>query len=273
MSRAERVKQIVLLLEHRLDYLDGAIRVAQSFPSKPGAQPTHRVACGCGHLVLRTPKGRETPVWTWERASDCLLCGPDGFRNRMVIDGDAQQDERGAIFDSYTYAHDRSTKAGQEGTLRVMTREETDRELAQLRSNVRARAGMRPDAYGWERARERRDRSGSFRELDAALDALGIRSPALAALVANVFKGVYGEGRIPKGASTAYKEALLFIEARMPDPIRVPQYLQDAENGKDRREKVTDTYKRTNSISKTAFSHGMGKARVRVILRDAGLLG
>lgn len=274
-ERTERLRRIVLLLQHRLDYLDGAIRIAQSFPSKPGAVPSHKVACGSARLE----------AGAWKCSPNCAWCNGTGFRRRLVIDGDATSDERGAIFDEYTYAYDRADKAGESSQLRVMEAWEVDRELARLRADKRARAGvhLKTDAYGWEKARERRDRSGSFRELDRALDALSIQHPGLSALLVNIFRGVYGPTSkredsvggspfIPVGAGRAYWQALCFIEARMPDTIRVPQHLSDADSGLRRRERVTETYRRTNSISKTAHSHGMRKARVKEILRDAGLI-
>lgn len=201
------------------------------------------------------------------------LDGPTHDRDGNVIE-EAYRDDRGAIFDPYTYGDDRSTKAGQTGTLRSMTREETDRELAQLRANVRARAGvhLKTDAYGWEKARERRDKSGSFRELDHALNTLSVANPMLRSLLDNVFRGVYGPGRIPKGAGEAYWQALLFLEARMPDPVRVPQFLEDTEREKDGKRGIIDTYTRTGSIRKATFASGKNKARVKQVLRDAGLI-
>ena len=268
-ERAERVKQIVLLLQHRLDYLPVS-GLGMSFPSQPGAVPSHKVACGSARLE----RGE------WRCSPNCRWCDGTGFRRRLVIDGDATQDERGAIFDEYTYAYDRVDKASSRAGLRVMERWEVDRELARLRADARARAGvhLKTDAYGWERAREKRDRSGSFRELDHALNTLSVHSPMLRALLDNVFRGVYGEvregvpPRIPAGAGRAYWQALLFLEARMPSRIRVPQHLVDTERGRARNESIVDTYRRTNSISKTAFVCGKRKARVKQVLRDAGLI-
>ena len=59
---------------------------------------------------------------------------------------------------------------------------------------------------------------------------------------------------------------------RVNAPIRVPQFLTDAEGAKERSRSVVDTYRATNSISKTAFSHGLRKHRVKEILKAAGLL-
>lgn len=269
----QRIRDIILLLKARLDYLPS--QHGQSYASTPGPAANGKVACGCG--TLRNVKGRME--WT-AGSSLCQWCKGTGFRSRLRIDGDATQDERGALFDPMTYAHDRSVKAGHVGGLRVMTDTETKAELARLAADKRAREHSksctcprcRNDSYGWENAKERRDRSGSFRELELALEALRDYNPLLRGLVDATFsEGRYGEGRIAAGSSRSLLQALLFLDARMPEPIRIPQALGDRQRGETRQATVVEVYARTNSLSKTAHECRLQKRRVKELLKREGV--
>jgi hypothetical protein len=234
------------------------------------------VACGCGRIAYVDGKPE------WRPNTFCLLCTGSGWRRRIAkLDGDeehATHDERGALHDPYTYGYDRTDKAGaKEGAtpLRSMDRGELEHELARLRANVQARAGViRNEAFGWERAHDARDRQGSYAALDRCLQALRDADEAAYLLIVRAYcEQRYGaKPLLTSRARERVAYGLAFIEARMPDRIRVPQHLADKANGEARESAVVMVFKRTNSLGATAHECGLRKARVRVLLRRAGLL-
>ncbi len=111
------------------------------------------------------------------------------------------------------------------------------------------------DAHKWERARRRRDWSGSYKDLERALAQLRDADPIAHELV----HAVYVEGRYDRLESQTQKRvasALLWLAQRLPAELRLPPHLEEGEQARER----TIEAKRLahNGHSKRAIKRMMG---------------
>lgn len=192
-----RVERIRVLLRTRNDYLPQPKTTELS--SMPGPAPgrlTKCLDCRSG----RTKYGTECPVchgegWVPRRAGD--IAYDDYTRERVVSEEDAKP--------------------------RTMTMAELSVSISRLEAEELARQGRyEGEQFGWERARVARDRTGSYVELERALEELPQGSGR--------FLTLYYEGVIC-GPTADEVEAILVrdIERRMPRNIRIPDWAYDEE--------------------------------------------
>lgn len=147
----EKVRRVKLLLRGLDDYVPSP--PSQRLASRPGKSASRRVPCT---FCLRSGSvdGRTCPV-----------C--DGHKWRLSRAGDEKWDE-------YT-----ETKIVPEGK-GSMPSYVMDAEIARLEAEEATRAGkIDHESYGWERARARQERLGSFREVRLHLQRLGRDHPDL----------------------------------------------------------------------------------------------
>ncbi len=186
VRREERRRRIRVLLESRFDYLPSTRSTMPVTNSGPAGESKH-VPCetcrGRGRLLRKGPR-RGTRV-----SVRCLACDGTGERLRRKAD---------PAYDSYV------GELRPEGRARVMTAREYDDQIARLRADELARQGrVEHERYGFERAHDARDRSGSYRELDAAVRELQRRAP---------------------GTRLSSPRAVALLEELMPPSIRVPPW-------------------------------------------------
>lgn len=101
-----------------------------------------------------------------------------------------------------------------------MSSVELDAELQRLRSDAATREGLEPQGYAWERQRDRRDRDGSYVELERCWNLLGIGDRS-------VLGTVYDSGLVGKvSGSYLQRESTAVIELSrlMRGRIRVPKW-------------------------------------------------
>jgi DNA-binding NarL/FixJ family response regulator len=155
--------------------------------------------------------------------------------------------------DRYTHGQDEAMKAKKVRELGVTRQTMSERELGQaldrlaaqwpsLRSEEEEQRFREKDAYGWELARSKQ---GSQAALTRALDELRIWSEDASRALTR------GE----PGSLVA--AALYFLEARMPEPILIPQSVADTEN--------------SNQRSATIHSLSAAGKRPRQISRELGI--
>lgn len=107
-----------------------------------------------------------------------------------------------------------------------MSPERVEAELGRLRTSLRLSEGeIDPnEAYGWERAVERRDRQGSYRELELALQALRAVDPR----GLDFLLWIYGTGldvELTAGARKVEERYIAALARVMPSKIRLPHHL------------------------------------------------
>lgn len=224
-----------------------------SLASKPGPAASDRVPCSCASLRVviyrdseccepgcRKPHSHLRQKQRYELTGNrrCDVCRGDGWRPRLrALDGVATADERNTVFDEYTYGHShaiatkRARDFGEQPKSTMSERElglALDRLAAQwpaLRDPDQEQRFKESESYGWERARARHFASGSFLELERALDELRLHDEVL-------------HRRFLRNPDTG--QALDFLEECMPDPVRVPQHLLDQDRSQRRKQTVAE---------------------------------
>lgn len=241
MTPAEqrRIDRVRILLETRNDYLPGP---PGSRIRKPGVPQdgSSRVPCECRTGRVKTSSGSRL----------CLVC--DGRRWRRK-----QGDE--PLWDEYLerrLGDDVRPERSMEGF-------EIDNELERLRSDARIRESRidPKEKYGWERGRERRDRSGSYRELELVLEKMAQEWPEGRTLVARV----YESGMLDSNTGLLQRFALFWIERNMPKVIRIPRWAWLEEQQKLEPE-VKAAAKKMGSLRDVAEHFGLTTREIRKLV-------
>ena len=225
----ERARKVEALGGALLDYLPQPRQPSNTLETEPGSsgQFARRVpcpACGargrvlapgviCARCSPRTSPTRDSklPYRAHSNCKPCLACEGSGWRR-------ARAGEEGV--DEYL-----STSAG--GGNRKPWEESKDAERRLERTNKLLRLWEHPEEIGfaWEERREAQFRSGSFRELEVALNRLAAQLP-------NRFKMwwrivvCHDPVTMTERGRAALSETSALLAAWMPDAIRVPPHLQ-----------------------------------------------
>lgn len=105
----------------------------------------------------------------------------------------------------------------------TMTPEATDAEISRLKTSIALSEGRADpnEKYGWERARERQYASGSYRELELALEVLRDREP----LVWEFLMWIYGPLEVEMDRYSTVREdfAIGQLSKLMPRQINIPK--------------------------------------------------
>jgi hypothetical protein len=196
-----RVNRIRVLLATRNDYLIEPHRSEE----QRQLTPSKFVPCaGLGH----SGKG-------------CSNCGGSGTRRRRA-------DDPG--WDAYTRTWLATSEQPEDP--RYMTPQELDAAIEHLERDAAEREGREDeelaakDELWWERARNQRDRSGSYNDLERVLEQLYSGDVQ--------FLELYQAGLVRRTPAAERREhrLLLDIEQRMPRRIMVPQWAYDRERDK-----------------------------------------
>jgi hypothetical protein len=224
MSRVEAVR---LLLGSRDDWLPGLAtstgRVVQGSAVR-GEVSSSRFVCGrCGGRCVEGRPRRPRPgllVW-----SVCSVCDGAGW-----VAGDAYT--FGSV-SSVAVARERVT--GEAESLRL-DRKRRDGELRRLERLAAARAGLVDpgEAEGWEVAKRRLWREGSYAELERALVALRAVDELDWLAVMAVFGPDAELRQVGAGVEARVERAVAWLAAAMPDRIRVPPHLEQLDQARRR---------------------------------------
>lgn len=234
--------RVRVLLSTRNDYLPQPRSL--ELPSESGVAGGRRVPCEC--RTGRVRRGKTVLL--------CLVCNGTAWRLRRP--GEPEWDE-------YIGAR---VGGAETKTLRSMTPRELDESITRLRRNEATREGRvaADDLIGWERGRRARDASGSYAELERALELLRDRSYALHRLL----DLIYGAGvALEMSEAMARREelAIRWLANTMRGAVRIPAWAWEAET-----EKLVDEVKRLGveglKVSEIASELGMSQRRVKQLL-------
>ncbi len=235
----EKVRRVKLLLRGLDDYVPSP--PTQRLASSPGRSASRRVPCG---FCLRTGSvdGRSCPV-----------CDGFGWRPRRAGDDG---------WDEYT-----ETKIVPEGK-GSMPSYVMDAEIARLQAEEKTRAGeIDHESYGWERARARQERLGSFREVRRLLERLGQGFDPLAY---RAVRQKYVLDFPVRGIDEEHAERGVEWIAMQMKHVRVPPWEENAEaQRKERtvRELVAQGWK----VSRIARELRLSKEKVKRMIKKISL--
>lgn len=194
------MNRVRVLLTSRHDYLPDPRGI--ELASQSGAAPGRRVPC-----TRCARRGRFF-------GQVCLLCDGTGWRLRRA-DDDA--------WDEYT-----GTKIGDaESVISSMDPWQLQRELERLAREEASRDGdFTEERYGWEEARERRDKTASYGELERALEKLRDRHPGAWEFITTVYDPA---GVTSTSSRETEREVVRWIALEMRGAVRVPRWAYEAE--------------------------------------------
>lgn len=126
-----------------------------------------------------------------------------------------------------------------------MSPEQREAELARLGTSLRLSEGrVDPDeSYGWERALQRRNRTGSYRELEQALQVLRAKDPR----GLDFLLWIYGSGlnvELSDASKLVEERYIGLLAQRMPARIKLPYHL--ARDLAERKERLVLALSRDN---------------------------
>jgi hypothetical protein len=232
-----RMARVRVLLATRNEYVPAP---GSSTRSESGIAASDFVPCPDCEGTGRTHRGRRP----------CLVCDGAGRRRRV---GDEQP------WDFYTGA----PVVQHTPALRSMTQHELDVSIARIDALFAEREGVIDhERFGWERARQQRDRSGSYRKLERLLEQLRDVDERFV----RVLSLVHDHGvRDPDGAEEA---AVRWLAERMPRAIGVPDWVLEEEDAEVEREVLSHHGKglRPSDIAELV---GVSRHRVDRILSRA----
>lgn len=147
--------------------------------------------------------------------------------------------------------------------VRTLTPRERDAEIARLERMTALREGrvVESDKEWWERAKEQRDRSGSYQALDKALTSLTAND--------RWFLDNFYSGLVKRSPAAVERESLIVrqLASLMPDRIELPHGLYYQHSQKLVRV-VRSLASSGNKISQIAHMIGVSRRKVRSMLRQ-----
>lgn len=272
-----RAQQTRRLLETLLDYLPSPRTSSGTLASSSstGAAPSGIVRCGrcsgSGRVVGFDLDARPCPACTTgssRKSHDCQPC--------LLCDGTGQHRTRRkgeATIDPYTRQLVNDEETLYDTALRASSLREIEAQLERMER------GPESDEYGWERDKRTYNRAGSYRNAEEVLGWLRLHYPRRHALVWSVL--VCSEPvELGPAAMLELDVTLEHLASLMPDPIRVPWWLEEgarpsspgrgrwangaAQLGRD--ESIRVEAGRGRSVPQLAQRFGLSKRRVQQIL-------
>lgn len=218
-STTERRKQNVRILLQTLNDIYPGPSSVRTDSGTSGPAPGRRVPCGYCHRTGTVYKATE------RRLSPCPVC--DGAKWRPRRPGEPEWDE---------YTNTLVATSEQPKKAEPMSPERLEAELARVEHSLILSSGeVDPnEAYGWEKAREARDKGASYQELERVLGIMQMEFPEGRSAV----NSAYLTDGIGSTLSQDLDDALIgWIADRMRGRIRVPKRFYE-EQLAERRERV-----------------------------------
>lgn len=236
---ARRLENVRILLRTLNDIYPGPSTLKQT--PQAGVAPGRRVPCRLCNPSSVKPR---------PTIASCPGCDGDGWRKRRK--GDQAWDE----YTGLPVATDAEPKKAE-----PMSPARLEAELARVHHDLILREGLVDpnEAYGWEKAREVRDREASYRELERALDVMQVEWPTGRSAVT---WGYFGIGTLSRDVDEL---VVGWISDRMPGKIRIPSRLYRAQQEAIRNE-IRRLAKSGATSEQIAAEVGVSQSRVRTVL-------
>lgn len=276
-----RAQQTRRLLETMLDYLPSPRTSSGTLASSSseGAAPSGIVRCGrcagTGRVTGRDEDARPCPACQTgstrksHECQPCLLCDATG-QHRTRRRGEA-------TIDPYTSQLVNDEETLFDTALRASSLREIEQQLDRMTR------GPESAEFSWERDKRTYNREGSYRNVEEVLGWLRQHYPRRHALVWSIL--VCAEPvELAPAAAVELDATLEHLAGLMPDPIRVPWWLEDgarpaapgrgrwanqaAQLGRD--ESIRVEAERGRSVPQLAARFNLSKRRVQQILTASG---
>lgn len=205
MNQRSRNEIIRVLLRTRLEYLPGV--QGMRLGAIPGEAPGNEVPCEVCHKHGKVKRKRNG----WESFSYCPTCKGSGWRK-------ASRGEQ--TYDPYTREKVTSYESPNPPS---MTSKQLDSSLERLRNDSAARAGVTRSEGRLEKARTRRDATGSYADLEKALEWLRGSYPELSRLLVMI----YDSGLSPRlSERDRFNESIAvnLLSHRLPKRLWLPSW-------------------------------------------------